>query len=482
MSGNAIKIIVVLLIIINVNAYAEIVQRPIYDKPLVYVANQQTVAQASYRAWGKVLHLFDAPSAMCLIRTSDRSEQFFVIDMVSGYITYFGTKADRRGLRRIRFYKIFGEGKGKGDFEYSMPASITVSQHSNTCYQNLYVLDSGNNRIHKLRVDTCSKEISGEGVIFNEANNQGYGALDDPRDIDYCDLPGYKHDILIVADSGNHRLLIMKPDGTVICQIGSGKPGNGANEFFYPTNVTATRLNDENAEAFIYVVDRGNSRIVMIYQDENLNYTWLKVKEIPTDFKAEDIKYLGCVPADGLKDISLDDSGDSGVFSGIYVTNSSEGRLYHLDAFLNTIEHFNRSGRDINVCRGEIGLLDFFTIKSGLTIYENRASIYELTASPNPFNPSLEPLIVRMKICSEGDLLAYVKDQKGSIVNTLYDSIKGISPCVYAGEHYLIWDGTDSRGNYVKPGTYRIVCKVEDRYWIYSESKEIEVEIKESDE
>jgi len=117
-----------------------------------------------------------------------------------------------------------------------------------------------------------------------------------------------------------------------------------------------------------------------------------------------------------------------------------------------------------------------------LTIYENRASIYELTASPNPFNPSFEPLIVRMKISGEGDLLAYVKDQNGSIVNTLYDSIKGISPCVYAGGHYLIWDGKDSRGNYVKPGTYRIVCKVEDRYWVYSESKEIEVEITENSE
>ena len=75
--------------------------------------------------------------------------------------------------------------------------------------------------------------------------------------------------MLYVADFYNHRIVRLKPDGTVAGQLGrTGKPGAGAGEFSYPTGVTI------GADGAVIVADGYNDRIQVFSPDGRFKTKW----------------------------------------------------------------------------------------------------------------------------------------------------------------------------------------------------------------
>lgn len=118
----------------------------------------------------------------------------------------------------------------------SRPSDITVDTPG-----NVYVLDTGNNRVLKF-------DKNGNFLLFWGGYGQKESQFSSPEGIT-VDSQGFVY----VADTDNHRVQIFDSEGRMISRL--GKPGSGDGEFNNPVDVAI------DADSFIYVVDRGNHRI-----------------------------------------------------------------------------------------------------------------------------------------------------------------------------------------------------------------------------
>ncbi|HDH10830.1 MAG TPA: 6-bladed beta-propeller [Nitrospirae bacterium] len=129
------------------------------------------------------------------------------------------------------FLLSFGS-EGSGDGQLQVPRDIEVDSSG-----NVYVCDSGNNRISKF--DSSGNWLSNIGE--NDSLVSPYGIdLDSGGNI-------------YVADTYNHRIVKFAPDGTFLMQFGS--EGTGAGEFTYPRDAAVDNSGN------IYVADTENYRI-----------------------------------------------------------------------------------------------------------------------------------------------------------------------------------------------------------------------------
>ncbi len=134
-------------------------------------------------------------------------------------------------------------GSGTGNFKTPTGIAIDPSTH------NVFVADSGNNRIVELAVSGGKVNTSGNPVAtFTSSFNQPYGVASE-------------NGLLAVADRGNNRVVVLNEnDGTVAATInGSDVTGGGPTNLFHPENV-----------AF---APNGNLDIADTYNDRILNYT-----------------------------------------------------------------------------------------------------------------------------------------------------------------------------------------------------------------
>ncbi|UCF06124.1 MAG: PD40 domain-containing protein [bacterium] len=449
------------------DAGAVITRRAIYydDGTPVYVIDEPQVALLSYDAWERVYNLFDRPVSMCMV-VRGNTDNFFVLDKNMGIVRIFGTIEYPTTPRYVSYFFSHGGGFGTGINRYNFPEAITIDPGNTGYYYDTYILDSGNNRIQKLVTDLYNNTMTHSGYIFDVNNHDGYGPLNGAQDIDFCRLPGASHDFLVVADTYNHRILAIDPDGNVLYEVGGSGPGNGQNEFNLPIAATATKINYETAEAFVYVADRGNNRIVKIYQDSNWNPYWVKSMDFPQG--DEDL-------LTGFEDIEVDDT----LYYGVFVLDSRNSEVLHLDFDLERVmqryDNFYYEGGplySLTLSQGELGVVCPFTYETGLETFEIRSSINELSASPNPFKPPMEWTMITSVVTGSGYMDAVVKDMQNNLVKTLRDSFF-VYPCV----DYFIWDGKDDQEQYVSEGMYKIVCSVYDRHWMYTDTEEINVEV-----
>ena len=128
---------------------------------------------------------------------------------------------------------------------------------------NLYVGDVANHRIRKIAADGIVTTLAGKKKGFSDSNgpqarfNHPYGVAVDSANNVY------------VADSYNHRIRKIAPDGWVTTLAGNGNDGyvDGTGveaEFYVPIGIVI------DAAGNIYVGDEGNSSIRKITQDGNV--------------------------------------------------------------------------------------------------------------------------------------------------------------------------------------------------------------------
>lgn len=141
----------------------------------------------------------------------------------------------------------------------SSPVAVIAAQDG-----TLYISDLGNNRIRKIGADGNISTFTGDGLSGYTGDGllATQARLAQPRNIALADDGS-----LYIADSGNHRIRKVAPDGYIITIAGDGVPGYGGGDnspaefvqLYQPEGVGLATNGD------LYVADTGNRLVREIH-------------------------------------------------------------------------------------------------------------------------------------------------------------------------------------------------------------------------
>ncbi|MDQ4126055.1 MAG: hypothetical protein M3134_10740 [Actinomycetota bacterium] len=154
-----------------------------------------------------------------------------------------------------------GPGPGNGDGAnnaaaavFEVPTDLALGSD-----KSVYVLDTGSADVRRIGPDGVVSTVAGGGVDgFGDGGDARAAELFNPRGIALG-----PQDTLYIADTGNHRIRRVDPDGTITTIAGGGSSlGDGgvatAARLFHPTDVAVA------PDGTLYIADSGHRRIRMV--------------------------------------------------------------------------------------------------------------------------------------------------------------------------------------------------------------------------
>ncbi len=163
-----------------------------------------------------------------VVRTTGRYLAVFIVSL----LVCIGTAA---AAESYTYVTMWGS-QGSGDGEFQGPQAVAVDSAG-----NVYVLDTGNNRVEKF-------DAAGAFMLAWGGPGQNQSEFDSPQGIAVD-----TSDFVYVADTGNHRIQKFNSAGTFLTEWGS--QGSGDGQFESPIGITT-----DSADA-VYVADSGNCRV-----------------------------------------------------------------------------------------------------------------------------------------------------------------------------------------------------------------------------
>jgi hypothetical protein len=302
---------------------------------------------------------------------------------------------------------------------------------------NVYVADTGNDRIVKLSYDYNAKELSFISTIERELGSPSESDLNAPWDVD-IDVGA-----IWVVDSGNDRIVKYSSDGTLLGQYGG--QGSGTGEFSSPQGITRGKTSGANND-YLYVADSGNNRIVLLEGDIN-SLSWIRSYSVP-GIKSIDVDYYGTVWAVG-----------------------SSNKIWKFTPTLDFLYSWGESGIgpnkfnnpiDINIgyFDGQSHMLisEAWTASSGGQHYVPAVDIINIAVVPDEESATAE---INFTL-TEYSFHFHVRviNTGGATIKTFYDNEDEVSP----GQFTLFWDGRNDQGEIVQRQDYKIYVQATVRY------------------
>jgi hypothetical protein len=184
-------------------------------------------------------------------------------------------------------------GEGEGPMQFRNPQGLTGNADG-----DLYVADTGNDRIARLRY------VNDELVWAGEIRGEGEGALKGPSGV--C-LSGGR---LYVADTGHDRVAVFEPDGSFVEAFGADWKGVS---LFRPYAIAAVTAGDE----FLYYGDR-----FIVLTDSLGGRLW----KLSPDGTARALVRRGALGGDGSFGHAAID-----YYGNVYVTDRAAGVIHKFD-------------------------------------------------------------------------------------------------------------------------------------------------------
>lgn len=415
-----------------------LLREPVFKTPLIW----KLTKQVANTYWG--VDLFYRPRSMA---------QSYIISPSLEYYTAVGFLVDQYWDRIvytealdnwIRAYGTHGAGAGKFLWPRSIAALAPCDETYYSYYYYMYIADSENNRIAKLKYDwrTNNQTVSYEGEISG-------GDLDRPKDLDLHDngdfWPG-TNDYLWVMD-WEGRIKRYTTDGVLHNTYGDTGCTSQAGQFCNPTAVACGRnpflappydqaANDND----IYVADNGNHRIVRLQKasgGEEISWTWAT----PVDMD--------------ISDLEVDNWGQ------VWASDRSTGRIVKYTKDLFPLCTFGDQGAGANQfieptsisCTGgylgcgNVFIGEAWTDSTGGQYYSIGTDVvdYYVTSSPNERWQYIHYVLVDPSIT-----IVKIMNLQNQFIRTLFHGLQN------SGENCFIWDGADDSNVQVPSGYYYI--------------------------
>jgi len=144
--------------------------------------------------------------------------------------------------------------------KFDLPSGLAVDTNG-----NIYVADTQNHRIRKIAPDGTTSTLAGSGIAGYADGTGAAAQFDHP-----VGLAINGTGVLFVTDSANHRIRAITPAGVVTTYSGLGTPG------FTDGIATAARFSSPaglaiDSSGLLYVADTGNNRIRKVALDGSVS-------------------------------------------------------------------------------------------------------------------------------------------------------------------------------------------------------------------
>lgn len=242
------------------------------------------------------------------------------------------------------FLMLWGE-KGNGDGQFYYPAGLAVSSGNNY----IYVADTINNRIQKFDINGNFIKIIGSNCLLN------------PNSISINFENG--KEFIYVADTGNNRIVKFDEDGNFIMILGKGNAGNQDGEFNNPQGIAVYNN-------FVSVSDTGNNRVQKMDLQGNFILKWggygneTGKFNCPRDICVDNEGYVYVVDSQNYRIEKFTQAGEfilqwgrKGKLEGEFnehfgIAVDEENFIYVADASNNRVQKFDKNGNFIKIIGG----------------------------------------------------------------------------------------------------------------------------------
>jgi len=295
------------------------------------------------------------------------------------------------------------DGKTSALGELSQPRGLSVDE-----FDRVYVADSGNHRVLVLQASNEFDEIRLEPVFAIEG-------LARPFDVAYSDAGtpfDRSDDRLYVADTGSNRVVSydLADDGATF-RAATGELGSGIGFFAGPTALTVGRVDGAHT-ADVYVADAHNGRIVHL-KDAGDRFDWDGTLEHGVGVVTSlDVDHWGHVYAASPSSNQVLKYTAS--LTPLTTLDSTRPRAFHVP-FANRIDH--RDGSSARVGRGAGLLVEEWTGETGISLVRLGVGLEEMNVSVN------EGVVASVRLTDRGSVTAQVVDDAGRV---MYESDLGV--------------------------------------------------------
>lgn len=346
----------------------------------------------------------------------------------------------------IKAYGSYGSGAGQFNFPEGIASNIPVYQGSYIYY--VYVADTRNNRIVKLKYDYSTEQMSYDGEITG-------GGLYKPHDV-YVDNSGTfttVGDDWLWVINGDDKIKKFTLAGELFLSYGA--TGSGTGQFDTPLAVACGRsvgATDPYANnEYIYVCDTYNSRVVRLREDPENCLAWMETWDAPP------MAFLSSIEVDNFGQVWLTDKENCLIYKlspNLELLTIFGGEGTGPNQFIKPLDFANTGG---NQGCGNVFIVEYWDEESGgqyFAIGVDMCNLYTVE-----FETDYSWHSIHFFLIDPADVTLKIYDEDSELVKiVMVDAFR------FWGDQSGVWLGTDESETKVPSGNYRAEVKAVSGY------------------